>query len=183
MCIRDSYSRPLASDRQGVDYTAQGRLTIDLVSRLGLPRDGDAYLCGPASFMEQLGAGLAAYGLDPARVRTETFGAAGALTPGIAATSVLPHLPVGPPGPGPEVQFARSDISAPWGPPSTSLLEFAEACDVPTRWSCRTGVCHNCETALLSGAVRYDPEPLDLPAEGNVLICCAQPTEAVVLDL
>ncbi len=177
------YSRPLASDRQGEDYTAQGRLTTELVSRLGLPRDADAYLCGPASFMEQLGSGLAAYGLDPARVRTETFGATGALTPGIAATSVPPHLPVGPPGPGPEVQFARSDISAPWGPPSASLLEFAEACDVPTRWSCRTGVCHNCETALLSGAVRYDPEPLDMPAEGNVLICCAQPTEAVVLDL
>jgi ferredoxin len=81
------------------------------------------------------------------------------------------------------VQFARSDISARWGPPSASLLEFAESCDVPTRWSCRTGVCHNCETALLSGAVRYDPEPLDMPAEGNVLICCARPTEAVVLDL
>jgi ferredoxin-NADP reductase/MOSC domain-containing protein YiiM len=177
------YSRPLASDRRGVDYTAQGRLTTDVVSQLGLPRDGDAYLCGPASFMEQLGAGLAAFGLDPARVRTETFGAAGALTPGIAATSVAPHLPVEPPGPGPEVQFARSDVSAPWGPPSASLLEFAEACDVPTRWSCRTGVCHNCETALLSGTVRYDPEPLDMPAEGNVLICCAQPTEAVVLDL
>ncbi len=26
-----------------------------------------------------------------------------------------------------------------------SLLELAEACDVPVRWSCRAGVCHNCE--------------------------------------
>ncbi len=61
--------------------------------------------------------------------------------------------------------------------------EFAEACDVPARWSCRTGVCHNCETALLSGSVCYDPAPLDLPAEGNVLICCAQPAGPVVVDL
>ena len=38
-----------------------------------------------------------------------------------------------------------------------SLLELAEACDVPTRWSCRTGVCHTCETGLLGGAVTYDP--------------------------
>ena len=123
------------------------------------------------------------YGLDPARVHSEIFGAAAALTPGIAATSVPPHLPSGPPGPGPDVQFARSGIGVPWGPPHASLLELAEACDVPTRWSCRTGVCHNCETALLAGTVRYDPEPLEPPADGNILICCSQPDGDVVVDL
>ncbi len=71
----------------------------------------------------------------------------------------------------------------PWGPPSVSLLEFTESCDVPTRWSCRAGVCHKCETALLSGSVRYDPAPLEPPADGHVLICCSTPTEPVVLDL
>jgi ferredoxin len=98
-------------------------------------------------------------------------------------TSTPPHLPAGPPETGPETQFARSGISAPFGPPRRTLLEFAEACDVPTRWSCRTGVCHNCETALLSGTVAYDPEPLEPPAEGNILICCSRPTANVVLDL
>jgi ferredoxin-NADP reductase/MOSC domain-containing protein YiiM len=177
------YSRPGPADRRGIDFTEQGRLSIKAIRGLGLPRDADAYLCGPAAFMTELSAGLATYGLDPARVQTELFGAAAALTPGIAATSIPPHPPVGLPGPGPEVQFARSGLSAPWGPPSTSLLEFAETCDVPTRWSCRTGVCHNCETALLSGTVRYDPEPLEPPAEGNILICCSRPAEPVVLDL
>ncbi|BBX48554.1 MOSC and FAD-binding oxidoreductase domain-containing protein [Mycobacterium cookii] len=177
------YSGPTSADRQGVDFTEHGRLSIESLRELGLPRDGDAYLCGPAAFMAELSAGLVTYGLDPARVHTELFGAAGALTPGIAPTSVLPHLPAGPPGPGPAIQFARSAISAPWGPASASLLEFAEACDVPTRWSCRTGVCHNCVTALLSGSVCYDPEPLERPAEGNILICCSQPAEAIVLDL
>lgn len=177
------YSRPLDTDRQGAGFTDHGRLTAEAIGELGLPRDGDAYICGPASFIEQMSAGLTAHGLDRTRVHTELFGAAPALTPGIAATSVRPHAPAGPPGTGPDVQFARSGISAAWGPPSASLLEFAESCDVPTRWSCRTGVCHNCETALLSGTVRYDPEPLDPPADGNVLICCAQPTDAVVLDL
>jgi hypothetical protein len=37
--------------------------------------------------------------------------------------------------------------------------------------------------ALLSGTVRYDPEPLERPAEGNILICCSRPTDAVVIDL
>ncbi|MDZ4234806.1 MAG: MOSC and FAD-binding oxidoreductase domain-containing protein, partial [Dietzia sp.] len=177
------YSQPRMADRLGVDFTEQGRLSGEAIDGLGLPRDADAYLCGPAAFMNELSSGLLTYGLDPSRVHSELFGAAAALTPGIAAVSIPPHAPVGPPGPGPEVQFARSGLSAPWGPPSTSLLEFAETCDVPTRWSCRTGVCHNCETALLSGTVRYDPEPLEPPADGNVLICCAQPCETVVLDL
>ncbi|MET0900092.1 MAG: MOSC and FAD-binding oxidoreductase domain-containing protein [Mycobacterium sp.] len=177
------YSRPSPADRQGIDFTERGRLSVGAMGALGLPRDADAYLCGPPQFMTELSSALVDHGLDPARVHTELFGAAAALTPGIASTSIPPHLPVGPPGPGPEIQFARSGIAAPWGPPSASLLEFAESCDVPTRWSCRTGVCHNCETALLSGTVRYDPEPLEPPAEGNILICCAQPAEAVVLDL
>jgi ferredoxin len=54
---------------------------------------------------------------------------------------------------------------------------------VPTRWSCRTGVCHNCESGLLSGDVTYSPEPVDEPAAGNTLICCAAPSGPVVLDL
>ncbi len=177
------YSAPAPEDRHGVAFTDHGRLTTETISGLDLPRDADAYLCGPTAFMNDLSTSLVAFGLSPDRVHSEVFGAASALTPGIAATSIAPHLPAGPPGPGPQVQFARSAISAPWGPPSTSLLEFAETCDIPTRWSCRTGVCHNCETALLSGTVRYDPEPLEPPAEGNILICCARPVEAVVLDL
>jgi ferredoxin-NADP reductase/MOSC domain-containing protein YiiM len=178
------YSRPGVSDRLGSDYTALGRLSTEALATLGPPQDCDAYLCGPAEFMAMLSAGLLDYGVAAARIHSETFGAAAALTPGIAATSsVAPHVPSGPAGSGPGVGFARSGLTAPWGPRYESLLEFAEACDVPTRWSCRTGVCHNCETALLSGSVRYDPEPLEPPAQGNVLICCSTPTGEVVLDL
>jgi ferredoxin len=81
------------------------------------------------------------------------------------------------------VSFARSGLDVRWGPPFQSLLEFAEACDVPVRWSCRTGVCHNCETALVTGAVSYQFDPVDRPAAGNVLICCSQPKTDIVIDL
>ncbi|MDT5334756.1 MAG: hypothetical protein QOD90_261 [Mycobacterium sp.] len=178
------YSRPAISDRLGSDYTTAGRLTAEVFDALGVPKDADAYLCGPKDFMAALTAGLEAYGVAAGHVFSETFGAAAALTPGIAATpSGPPHPPAGRPGPGPEVGFARSGLTVPWGPGYPTLLDFAEACDVPTRWSCRTGVCHNCETAVLSGSVRYDPEPLEPPAEGNVLICCSTPTGELVLDL
>jgi len=177
------YSRPTATDREGVDYTEQGRISAEKLRGLALPHNAQAFLCGPASFMDEISDALAASGLERAAIHSETFGAHGALTPGIAAELRPPHLPDGPAGSGPEIQFARSAISAPWAPRYSSLLEFAEACDVPTRWSCRTGVCHNCETALLSGRVRYDLEPLQPPAEGNILICISTPSEPVVVDL
>ena len=82
------------------------------------------------------------------------------------------------------ITFARSGLAAPFhAAVFSSLLEFAEACDVPTRWSCRTGVCHTCVTPLLSGQVHYRPDPLEPPADGQVLICCAQPASELVLDL
>lgn len=71
----------------------------------------------------------------------------------------------------------------PWDPAYASLLELAEACDVPTRWSCRTGVCHTCETGLLSGAVDYQPDPLESPATGDALLCCSRPRGEITLDL
>lgn len=178
------YSAPGPSDRLGVDYDEQGRLSLAALRRLDLPADAHAYLCGPPSFLDAVGGALADCGLSPANIATETFGAHAALNPGLVAhDSVAPHVPRGPAGSGPVVQFARSAISAPWGTGYGSLLEFAEACDVPTRWSCRTGVCHNCETALLSGRVDYGIEPLDPPAPGNVLLCVSSPGDDVVIDL
>jgi ferredoxin-NADP reductase/MOSC domain-containing protein YiiM len=179
-----SYSRPGPDDVEGRDYQLAGRLSADALAGLGLPRDADAYICGPAAFMTEVSAALAGLGLDRARVHTEIFGAAGALTPGIApAAARPPHPPAGQPGTGPQVAFARSGLTVGWGPGYGSLLELAEACDVPVRWSCRTGVCHTCETALLSGAVSYSPDPVDEPADGSTLICCAEPRGDLVLDL
>ena len=134
--------------------------------------------------MRELAAVLSGLGLEAGRVHTEIFGAAPAMTPGVVATpTVPPHPPAGAPGTGPAVAFARSGLSVRWDPTYASLLELAEACSVPVRWSCRTGVCHNCESGLLSGAVTYAPDPVEPPAEGNVLICCSTPREDIVLDL
>ena len=95
-----------------------------------------------------------------------------------------PHLLSDDADTGPLVSFARSGIAAHWKPSSyQSILELAEACDVPVRWSCRTGVCHNCESGLVSGAIVYDPEALDKPADGNLLVCCSQPLTDIVIDL
>jgi ferredoxin-NADP reductase/MOSC domain-containing protein YiiM len=178
------YSKPAVGDRQGVDYATAGRLTAALLGDLGIPRTADAYLCGPPAFMQDLPAALVGLGIDPSRIRTEIFGAGPPLTPGIAPTPAqAPHPPPGAPGRGPSISFVRSGLTVNWNPGYASLLELAEACSVPTRWSCRTGVCHNCESGLLSGEVGYSPEPVEAPAEGNALICCSQPRGDLVLDL
>ena len=42
---------------------------------------------------------------------------------------------------------------------------------------------YTCECGLISGSVKYDPEPLDAPAAGNLLICVSRPQEDTVIDL
>jgi ferredoxin len=129
-------------------------------------------------------AAVVGLGVDATRIRTEIFGVTPSITPGIAPTTArAPHQPLGEPGDGPNVAFARSGLTVRWDKDFGSLLELAEACDVPVRWSCRTGVCHTCETALLSGAVSYDPDPVDDPADGSALICCSKPHSDLALDL
>jgi ferredoxin-NADP reductase/MOSC domain-containing protein YiiM/ferredoxin len=181
---RVCFSRPGPNDREGHDFDSGGRLTPSVLAELDPPRDAEAYLCGPAQFMDEISAGLASMGIDASHIHTEPFGPAPGLTPGIAATPARePHPPAGQPGTGPTIEFARSNLAVPWSSDYTSLLELAEACDVPVRWSCRTGVCHNCETTLIEGVLDYNPEPVEPPADGSALICCSQPRDDVVLDL
>jgi ferredoxin-NADP reductase len=182
--IHVCYSRPAPDDIEGRDFDSVGHLSAALLTDLEPPRDAEAYLCGPTRFMEEISAGLVAIGLDASRIHAEPFGPAPGLTPGIASTPVrTPHLPTGQPGSGPTIEFARSNLAVRWSGDYANLLELAEACDVPVRWSCRTGVCHNCETSLISGKVDYSPDPVDPPADGSVLICCATPRDNLVVDL
>jgi ferredoxin-NADP reductase/MOSC domain-containing protein YiiM/ferredoxin len=178
------YSRPGTDDLEGRDFQSTGRLTASRLVELSPPRDAEAYLCGPIPFMDEISAGLAGMGIDASRIHTEPFGPAPGLTPGIAATPArTPHPPAGQPGTGPTIEFARSNLAVPWSRDYTSLLELAEACDVPVRWSCRTGVCRSCETTLIAGELEYSPDPVEPPADGSALICCSEPRDDVVLDL
>ncbi len=178
------YSRPGPLDHPGQDFDTSGRLTMAVLQEIGVPRDADFYLCGPPAFLQDLAGGLAGWGIPRECVHSEIFGPSASSTPGIDhKTSRPPHPPAHASGTGPLVSFARSGLVAHWEPQFQSLLEFAEACDVPVRWSCRTGVCHSCESGLIAGSVDYQLEPLERPADGNVLLCCSQPRDEVTLDL
>jgi ferredoxin-NADP reductase/MOSC domain-containing protein YiiM/ferredoxin len=178
------YSAPDSQDQLNANFDTRGRLDRRVLESLRLPGNGDYYICGPSNFMRDITAGLHALGVEPDQIHTEIVGTGPSMTPGVVAPPRrLPHLPVGSPGTGPNISFSRSGLNVRWNTAFNSLLELAEACDVPVRWSCRTGVCHNCETGLVAGSVAYRPEPIEPPADGNLLICCSRPEGDIVIDL
>jgi ferredoxin-NADP reductase/MOSC domain-containing protein YiiM len=178
------YSRPDPRDELARDFDAAGHLSRAVFDKVGLPREADAYICGPARFMAEMKEALAGMGVALGRIHLELFNGSESMTPGVVGKAARPpHVLPDDADTGPLVSFARSGIAAHWKPSYQSILELAEACDVPVRWSCRTGVCHNCESGLVSGAVVYGPEPLEKPADGNLLVCCSQPTGDIVVDL
>ena len=178
-----AYSRPGPTDRQGSDFDIQGHWDIAGLKKLALPVGADFYVCGPPAFLRDVNRDLISLGVAQEAIHHEVFGPAESIEPGVMKAEAKPPHSLVPPGTGPMVSFTRSGLVVPWDSRFKSILELAEACDVPVRWSCRTGVCHTCECGILDGGLRYAPEPLDRPATGNALICCSTPETPIELDL
>ncbi|GAB3881467.1 MOSC and FAD-binding oxidoreductase domain-containing protein [Kibdelosporangium lantanae] len=175
----------VAGGHEYVHYTAdKGRMTKETLAALHLPASATVYMCGPDAFMTAMREALVDLGVPADHVHSELFGALAPINPGITDVNLAtPHPPDGPVGTGPDVTFTRSGLTVPWNDRYGTILELAEACDVPTRWSCRTGVCHTCVTPVLSGELRYQPDPLEPSEPGTALVCCAQPVTDLVVDL
>lgn len=179
-----AYSKPGAGDRLGKDFDIEGRLDLAGLQRLNIPAGADFYLCGPTDFLSSMRRCLASLGVPPEAIHQEVFGPGDSVEPGVMkAETRSPHAPLQSRGSGRIISFTRSGLAVPWDDSYRSLLEFAEACDIPVKWACRAGVCHTCECGLLGGKLHYSPEPLDQPASGNALICCSTPESEVDLDL
>jgi hypothetical protein len=165
------YSTPGLHDKIGDDFDAVGHISRSVFDAVKLPREADVYLCGPNRFMADMKEALVSLGVAPERIHVELFKGSESMTPGVVgAATRLPHLPKGEANTPPLVSFARSGITAHWNASAyPSILELAGACDVPVRWSCRMGVCHSCERGLILGEVVYGAEPLEKPADGNLL--------------
>jgi len=178
-----AYSQPSPADRLGDDYDIRAHWDLVTLKELAIPIGGDFYLCGPSTFLSDMNRDLTSLGVPQEAIHQEVFGSTGRIEPGITrAESKPPHSP-DPLGIGHLVSFTRSGLAVPWDNRFKSILELAEACDIPVRWSCRTGVCHTCECGILGGQLQYSPEPLDRPVQGNALICCATPESPIELDL
>ncbi len=174
------YSSPNESEHRGIDYDIKGHLDLQELQALQLPIQSECYVCGPPGYIQNITDALKIVGIQGNKIRSELFGSS---AESAARGGKVPHLPTENTGQGPLVTFSKSKISFRWHPRFGSLLEAAEACDVPVQWSCRMGVCHRCETGMIDGQITYSPDPLDPPAGGNVLLCCSVPAGSVDLDL
>jgi ferredoxin-NADP reductase/MOSC domain-containing protein YiiM len=174
------YSSPNDDEIYRIDYDIKGHLDLQALQAMQLPTESEYYLCGPTGYLDNIITALKEIGVANSKIKSELFGS---YSEQVGGGGKIPHSPAENTGQGPLVTFSKSKVSFRWHPRFGSLLEAAEACDVPVLWSCRMGVCHRCETGVIDGQVTYSPTPLDPPADGNVLICCSTPTSPIDLDL
>ena len=116
-----AYSRSDPARLPGRGFDAAGRISLETITNADIPVDADYYICGPDGFMRDLSASLLARGTPPEQVAMEAFGAAAVQRPpGLEGDRPAPHAPAGPPGPGPDVTFSRSGLTASWDPSYTT---------------------------------------------------------------
>lgn len=167
--------------RAGIDYDAEGRIDMPLLSRYLPFGDYEFYLCGSPSFSQSLYDGLRGYGVADDRIHAEAFGPASLQRTGDPQKAGPERLP--PATTSIPVTFIDSLKEARWEPGSGTLLELAEARGLAPEFSCREGHCGTCKTRLLKGAVSYLKEPAAKLGDDEVLVCCAVPAGAEPIQL
>ncbi|MCK1790287.1 pyridoxamine 5'-phosphate oxidase family protein [Pseudomonas violetae] len=180
-------SQPEQHAREGEDFELAGRVDVALLKALLPLDDYDFYLCGPGAFTQALYDGLRELRIGDDRIHAETFGPSTLVRLRDQLTPAVEQVP--PAGNPVKVLFATSAKEARWEPGNGSLLELAESRGLNPDFSCRGGSCGTCRTKLISGEVHYLNLPAEMPAQGEVLICCAVPAQSkegdapLVLDL
>lgn len=161
-----------------------GQVTRDALRAILPAGEVEAYLCGPAGFMQAMYENLLALGLHDELIRYEFFGpatvfkASAPRAPVASLPLAAPDLPDGQP----LVHFSQSGLSAVWDGSQRTLLDFAEAQGLTPAFSCRNGICNTCLCAV-DGEVSYVDEPLEMPEDGHALLCCSVPKGSVSLRL
>ena len=172
---------------------ARGRISKELIQTvipdLGAP--GPVMMCGPEKMMQATRALFVELGVPDARVLEEAFvsPAAAAAGPGGDGALVVMVEPgageaaaaAGEPA---SVTFRKAGKSAE-APGDQTLLEVAEDCGVEIPFECRSGICGQCKTKLVSGRVTMDVQDALTGADrakGLVLACQARAATDVVID-
>jgi ring-1,2-phenylacetyl-CoA epoxidase subunit PaaE len=146
-----------------------------------IPADGidEAYVCGPASMIDEVEAALIDAGVGREHVHVERFGVPGAnaAAPVDDADAAEARVTLIVDGVRREIEFHRG---------SHSILETVRTAGIDLPFSCQGGMCSTCRARLLEGEVKmaknYALEPHEVAA-GFVLTCQSYPlTERVVIS-
>jgi uncharacterized protein len=171
--------------REGVDVCdSRGLLTKDILQALLPLDDYEVYLCGPPPFMQANWSLLRSLGVARERIHYEFFGPATVIDAEVSSRSArASDTDKAADNERITVRFHPHDEPLAWDPACGSLLEFAEQCGHAPPFSCRAGICNSCVARLMAGSVDYAEPPLDPPADGELLLCCAKPMTSVTLEL
>jgi len=151
---------------------------IELLKALLPLDDYDFYLCGTGAgaITQALYDGLRQLRIGDNRIHAETFGPSTLVRQWDHLTPAVEQIPAA--SSPVTVLFSASAKEARWEPGGGSLLALAESRGLNPDFSCRSGSCGTCRTRLVSGQVHYLNLPAEMPAEGEVQICCAVPAQA-----
>lgn len=186
--LKDSYLTRFAlinvfsREQQDVDLF-NGRIDRDkvralLASLIPVETIDEAFICGPATMIDEVELALIEFGMETAHVHVERFGVPGAAAVDVDDTAAVEsRLSLTIDGVRREVDFHRGQHS---------ILDAGRAAGLDLPFSCKGGMCSTCRAKLLEGEVRmaknYALEPHEV-AQGFVLTCQSYPlTERVVIS-
>jgi len=180
----------------------RGHLTRELIEGF-VPdlRRGPVLLCGPDPMMAAMRAALVELGVPDAEIHQEAFlspaAAASEATAvaaeaasvagerGGAAAAVATAVEPGEAGSGEgNIRFQRAGKTAELSAGLT-VLDAAEEAGVDIPYECRSGICGQCKTRLISGRVAMDVQDALTPADkakGLILACQARAAGDVTVD-
>lgn len=164
--IHICYTTPDKIDVQGETYDHESRVCVDLFKKLLPSNNFDFYTCGPGPMMQGIRDGLIEWGVPEKNVHDEAFIAV-KKTVEVASASV---------------EFKKTGKIVQLSGAATSLLDLASdnAVDIPS--GCCAGSCGTCQTALISGKVKYATKPEFAMEAGCCLPCVCLPDGDLVLD-
>lgn len=180
----------IVATQAGDDWKGErGRVSLELLRREvpGLERT-PVYLCGPEGMMDAMRALLVGGGVPAEAIHTEAFASpavAADAGPAMLTTAAVVAAATRRPSDAPvAIRFKRSgregELSA-----DRTVLDAAEECGVDLPFECRSGVCGQCKTRLVSGEVTMDSADALSAAErgrGLILACQARAVGDVVVD-
>jgi ferredoxin-NADP reductase/DMSO/TMAO reductase YedYZ heme-binding membrane subunit len=175
----------LTNDPEAAWDGARGHITREMIEGFvpELSR-GPVMLCGPDPMMTAMRAVLVGMGIPDAEIHQEAFISTPAVAepaPGTTADAAADE-PL-PDGAVPNVSFERSGKSGELD--DLTVLEAAEECGVAIPFECRSGICGQCKTRLVTGKVKMEVQDALSAADrskGLILACQARAARDIVVD-
>jgi ferredoxin-NADP reductase/DMSO/TMAO reductase YedYZ heme-binding membrane subunit len=172
----------LSQDQDAAWTGARGNITRELVEKHvpGL-KHGPVMLCGPDPMMTAMRKLFVEIGVPDGEIHQEAFISPPAIEEAPAGAAVVEE-PL-PDGAVANVTFQKSGKSGEAG--ELTVLEAAEEAGVSIPFECRSGICGQCKTKLVSGKVVMEVQDALTSsdrAKGLILACQARCTRDVVVD-